>query len=201
MSHPPDDTSSDLQKNPQGKRDDILQAALHLFTTQGYHATPTSQISKEAGISTGTLFHYFPDKNTLFDQLYLTIKKDMAEVIRSRDDPALDPRNRLEQCFRGFISWGVANPEKVRFIEQFYHSPQVSDVIKREAVREFEWMIEIAEKAIKKGMVRDLPLDFYIVMIFQILFGVLALISSGTTGLSDEELTVYALDMVWNHSL
>ena len=52
--------------------------ALRLFTRYGVDATPTSRISKEAGVSTGTLFHYFPDKDNLVGALYISIKKEMA---------------------------------------------------------------------------------------------------------------------------
>ncbi|PWR70915.1 TetR/AcrR family transcriptional regulator [Methanospirillum lacunae] len=196
MSPPRAERQSETGNIPLGKRDIILNVALHLFTSQGFHATPTSQISKEAGISTGTLFHYFPDKNTLFDQLYLTIKKDMAEAIRICDNPALDPRTRLERCFHGFVTWGISNYEKFLFVEQFYHSPSISEEVKREAHAEFAWMNQISEEAIDKGLIRDLPHEFYLVMVSQIMFGIIKLIKSGSTGLSSEELIRLGLDLV-----
>ena len=107
------DSASVIGKpSSSGKKEAILEVVLRLFTIQGFHATPPVQISKEAGISTGTLFHYFPDKNTLFDQLYLMIKRDLADLIRSYDDSVLDPKTRLERCFRGYVVWAVANPKK-----------------------------------------------------------------------------------------
>ena len=33
-----------------------------------------------AVVSTGTLFHYFPDKNKLVGALYISIKKEMADL-------------------------------------------------------------------------------------------------------------------------
>lgn len=51
------------------RRMQILQVALHLFIHQGYHGTKTSQISREAKISEGLLFHYFPTKENLLEEL------------------------------------------------------------------------------------------------------------------------------------
>lgn len=51
------------------RRQQILQTALTLFVHQGYHGTKTWQISKEAGISEGLLFHYFPSKENLLEEL------------------------------------------------------------------------------------------------------------------------------------
>jgi len=56
------------QKMPiSGTKDKILEVALNLFIAQGFDATPTSQISKEASVSTGTLFYYFPNKNSILE--------------------------------------------------------------------------------------------------------------------------------------
>lgn len=47
------------------KKAQILQAALRLFAQQGYDATPTSQIAREAGVSEGGMFRHFPSKEAL----------------------------------------------------------------------------------------------------------------------------------------
>lgn len=180
-----------------GKRELIFKAALRLFTTQGFHATPTAQISKEAGISTGTLFHYFPDKNTLIDQLYLSVKKELVEFIKSSDDPLLGSRDRLERYFHEFVSWGIENPEKITFLEQFCHSPSIGDTVKAEVHHEFSWMETITRDAISEGILPDLPFEFFAVMSSQILFGLIRLITSKTTDMSDDEIIEIGLAMLW----
>ncbi|MDE7232227.1 MAG: TetR/AcrR family transcriptional regulator [Lachnospiraceae bacterium] len=51
------------------KRSKIIQATLDLFVERGYYGTKTSQISRRAGISEGLLFHYFPTKEILLEEL------------------------------------------------------------------------------------------------------------------------------------
>ena len=51
------------------KKSQIIQAALDLFVERGYYGTKTSQISRRAGISEGLLFHYFPTKEILLEEL------------------------------------------------------------------------------------------------------------------------------------
>ena len=182
-----------------GNRERILAIALHLFTTQGFHATPTAQISKEAGVSTGTLFHYFPDKDILIDQLYLSIKKDMAETIRARDNPALPTQERLERFFQGYVKWGLANPDKNRFVDQFCNSPNIGEGVKREGYQEFVWLHEIEEAAIHEGLLPDLPPEFHSEMISRILKGTLALIERGSTTMSRDEIIRAGIDMLKKH--
>jgi len=50
----------------RAKRLQIAHAAARLFAAQGYEATTISQICRAAGISAGSLFHYFPSKRDLF---------------------------------------------------------------------------------------------------------------------------------------
>lgn len=47
----------------------ILEAALGLFSGQGYRGTSIREIAEAAGLSTGNLYHHFPDKETLFRTL------------------------------------------------------------------------------------------------------------------------------------
>ena len=54
MSHPPSDTT---------KR--IVQTALKLFATQGYHNTGIAEILRESGVTRGSLYHYFSSKEEL----------------------------------------------------------------------------------------------------------------------------------------
>ena len=182
---------------PSGNREKILVTALRLFTSQGVDATPTAQISREAKVSTGTLFHYFPDKNCLVDQLYLSIKKELAEDIRSKDDRSLPTKMRLARCLHGYIAWGVANPGKARFLDQVYNSPGVRDDVKQQVFLDFSWMLELTGAAVREGIIRDLPFEFYAVMLSQVLNGILTLIESGNSGMSKDEIVENGLDMLW----
>ncbi len=50
-------------------RAQILQAALELFSNRGYHGTSMRDIARAAGVSTGNVYHQFPDKETIFNAL------------------------------------------------------------------------------------------------------------------------------------
>ena len=52
------------------KRAAILQTTLDLISDRGFHNTPMSLIAKEAGVSAGTIYHYFAGKDELIFELY-----------------------------------------------------------------------------------------------------------------------------------
>ena len=47
----------------------MLDSALRLFSRQGYGATSVRDIATAAGVSTGNLYHHFPDKESIFRTL------------------------------------------------------------------------------------------------------------------------------------
>ena len=47
----------------------ILDAALRLFSKQGYRGTSIRDIAEDAGVSTGNVYHHFADKESLFRTL------------------------------------------------------------------------------------------------------------------------------------
>ncbi len=48
-----------------GTADRILQTAARLFLEQGFSATGVSTICREAGVNSGSLYHFFPSKDAL----------------------------------------------------------------------------------------------------------------------------------------
>lgn len=47
----------------------VLDAALNLFSHQGYRATTMREIADRGGVSTGNVYHHFPDKEAIFRAL------------------------------------------------------------------------------------------------------------------------------------
>lgn len=51
------------------KQDRILQAALQLFSQEGFHATSTKKVAKLAGVSEGLIFRHFNNKEGLINAI------------------------------------------------------------------------------------------------------------------------------------
>ena len=52
-----------------GKRRQILDGAMRVFLDKGFDAASMSEIARAAGVSKGTLYVYFEDKQSLFDAI------------------------------------------------------------------------------------------------------------------------------------
>lgn len=54
----------------------ILEAAAHVFAQKGYHAATTKEIAAQAGVSEGTIYNYFQNK----EDLLLSIPRLISET-------------------------------------------------------------------------------------------------------------------------
>src|SRR5436309_15768346 len=61
----------------------VLDSALRLFSTRGYRGTSVRDIAEAAGVSTGNLYHHFPDKEAIFR----TLLDDYRQMVTSEDSP------------------------------------------------------------------------------------------------------------------
>lgn len=73
-------------------RDRIVQTAMRLFHEQGYHATGVATILREAGVNSGSLYHYFAGKEALLTavlEMYVQMLKPvvLAPAEEATDDP------------------------------------------------------------------------------------------------------------------
>jgi AcrR family transcriptional regulator len=57
------------EERSQRSRTQVLDAALALFSHQGYRATSMRDIAARAGVSTGNVYHHFKDKEAIFREL------------------------------------------------------------------------------------------------------------------------------------
>ena len=71
---PPRPTSENSRsKERELLKTTVLDAAQHLFGRRGYQQTTMEEVAKEAGVSVGTLYNMFEDKERLYAQVALRI--------------------------------------------------------------------------------------------------------------------------------
>lgn len=55
------------------RRAELAEVAFHAFAETGYAATSMRALAERAGVSTGTLYHYFPDKSAILAQMFAAV--------------------------------------------------------------------------------------------------------------------------------
>jgi AcrR family transcriptional regulator len=100
------------------RREDILQASLHLFAERGFHGTSMRDIARSADITEGLIYHYFENKRDLFraiidEHSFLPLLRTLPELAEH-----LDLRGLLVVLARGFFDVLRQNTELTRLLLQ-----------------------------------------------------------------------------------
>ena len=56
-----------VTKEPEVRKQEILDTALRIFVEKGYEKTSITDIAREIGVAQGLCYRYFPSKEALFD--------------------------------------------------------------------------------------------------------------------------------------
>lgn len=106
-------------KTTEDRREQILDAALHVFANKGFDRASNKDIAQEAGITTGLIYHYFASKGELLKslleersplskirQLYTEMESQPPDVLlRSLANRVLDmvEEPKVQHIFRIFL--------------------------------------------------------------------------------------------------
>ena len=90
-----------LRRIPQQRRSlrrvlGVLEAADGLLATEGAGALTTTRIAEAAGMSVGSLYQYFPDRDTIIEALAIAYWSDLLDLVEGvaeaeEREPAGDP--------------------------------------------------------------------------------------------------------------
>jgi AcrR family transcriptional regulator len=90
----------------------ILEATTHILTEEGYDKANTNRIAERAGISIGSLYQYFPNKESLMAALMEQHSNEIAVLVESKLQNLFDvpPKVAIPELIRAVIAAHAINP-------------------------------------------------------------------------------------------
>ncbi|GAB6098398.1 TetR/AcrR family transcriptional regulator [Halanaerocella petrolearia] len=109
---------------PKSKKEKIIQAAVKLFSQQGYYQTPVSEIADEAEVAKGTVYWYFDSKEELFYGIILS----QFEYLYSQVEKVTNESNqsfttKLEEVIRIYLKFNRDNKNIAKILRESSVSP------------------------------------------------------------------------------
>lgn len=138
----------------------ILTTARELFANQGFYATATAKIAKQAGVSNGILFHYFPTKDDLIRSLFFEIKDRLYQEVMLE----MSEDTEIEEMFYHFwnksIDFQLRHPDDFKFILQYESSTYFS--FEKEMNHPFiQQVLKMWESAMDAKLIKPAPSVYY----------------------------------------
>ncbi|MDP6980818.1 MAG: TetR/AcrR family transcriptional regulator [Myxococcota bacterium] len=86
--------------DPANQRDEIRDAARRVFAERGVRGTGLAHVAKAAGMGRSSLYHYYPDKDSLLADMVSEMLEQEEQVFRACLSEAGTPIARIEQLAR-----------------------------------------------------------------------------------------------------
>ncbi|MEA5359734.1 helix-turn-helix domain-containing protein [Amycolatopsis sp., V23-08] len=137
------------------KRRAIVDAAAGCFAEKGFERTTTADLCRAAGISSGSLFHYFPNKRAVFMAIFTDDARDTAERLAAAADAA-DPWTALLDVVTDLAA-EVAHPAIARLVleaaAQAARDDEFAELIRRNERALADGLAVLIERAADAGLI------------------------------------------------
>ncbi|WP_018233827.1 TetR/AcrR family transcriptional regulator [Thioalkalivibrio thiocyanodenitrificans] len=171
----------------------VLGAALNLFTEQGYFNTSIPDIVKASSVSTGSIYHYFRDKEGIARSLYDTLVERMESHFNEIEATHTTACDRCRAVIALLFDLTEQEPAVMRFMLFSRHREFIPDQKPVCSSRPFVQMREMVAAGMKGGEVREMT---PIIAASAVFGGALRLIQLRLDGILDAPLPEY-LDEIW----
>jgi AcrR family transcriptional regulator len=136
----------------------LLDATARVLTREGYDRASTNRIAATAGVSVGSLYQYFPNKEALVAALVARHNRDMLQLLRDalKKVASLDLATAMRELVKATLDAHLVDPALHRiFSEQV---PRMGQLAKIEALQRETFLLVRAylEERRKEISVRDL---------------------------------------------
>jgi AcrR family transcriptional regulator len=160
-----------IVKDPEERRQELIEVAERLFKEKGYESTAVSDIVKEINVGQGTFYHYFRSKEDILDAVAEKQVASLAyeaEMIAKSD---ADPANKLNATMNSFLR---ANSSELGLMELLHQKgnyllhQKIEEIIEKRVLPK---MMQVASKgAEERSFNTECPEESVIFLLASALF-------------------------------
>jgi len=148
------------KKDREKKRCMIMDAALKIFSKQGFSPAVLEEVAREAGIAKGTLYLYFQDKEDLFCSTIMNVIDKLVALMQKEIDDTLSPVRILREIAFLQLSFFSQNKDFFGIFQTLHndlllcsHKRLFQQLMeRRQALVDYEY--ELVERGKKQGLLR-----------------------------------------------
>ena len=175
------------------RRQVILATALGLFTERGYFNTSVHDIQRQAGVSIGSIYHHFKNKEAIAKALFDGMVEEMTRKMEEIGTAYATAYDRCRAVISYLFDLTEKYPEAMQYVLYAKHREFMPNEKPMCSSRPFEMMKQMVVDGIERGEIRRME---PIVAATSLFGGALRLIYLRLDGVLAEPLPVY-LDEAW----
>ncbi len=158
----------------QDKRARIMETALHLFVAEGYFNTNVPRLASAAGVSVGTIYHYFRSKEDVAAALFVRHIGEYRDQLLHALEAAGSLEAAIKTAVRETLIFIERDPEVARFLFFARHDEFISadNTHLRPVARDElnKYMHALLRQGMRDGYLRKIPVQAAIATLMGIPF-------------------------------
>jgi len=174
-------------------RDKILSTALSLFTKKGFFSTSMRDITGESAVSTGSVYHYFKDKEGVAAALYQSVIERMRESLQHIASTHDTSHDQCRAVIGLLFKIAEEEPEIMSFMLYTKHHEFLTEELPVCSSEPFEIMRSMVQFGMDNGEIEQRDVLVASTCLFG---GAIRMITSHLDGILDKPLSDY-LDDIW----
>ena len=120
-----------ITKDPEERKQEIIETAQALFLKKGYEKTSVSDIVKAMGVAQGTFYYYFESKDNVLEAITINMVEELRErVLAIAQDDSLEPIEKWKRAITASSDYKIARRKEV------FEILQASKVLDNHRMRE-----------------------------------------------------------------
>jgi AcrR family transcriptional regulator len=138
---------TDRSTTTPDKRRVILDAAVRVFASKGYHTSRVGDIAEEAGIAHGLLYHYFSSKEQVLETVFRENWAELLDAFARIEASDATPLEQLGAIAKTLLRAWRDRPDLVRvMVREVARSPQLQG-----QVEEIGAGFRVIQRVIERG--------------------------------------------------
>jgi AcrR family transcriptional regulator len=107
-------------------REQVIKAAIDLFSTKGFNGTSIRAIANAMGMSISNIYHYFVNKEGLMLAILEQSSKRLLETLHQVSEKEMDPLDRFKLLIETHVrlSEMFSKESKIFFLDEDHLSPE-----------------------------------------------------------------------------
>lgn len=145
------------QREREERQRQILAAASRVFARDGYLRANVEEIAREAELSKGTLYLYFPSKRDLLLALLEESNEELNRLLSAAIEEAQEPLRKLAAIIESILEYFDRNLDLMRVtLVEFMRLAGTEDEIVKTILKHHHWRTERMRQVIRQGQAAGL---------------------------------------------
>lgn len=161
---------------------------LELVVKHGIQSTPMSMVVKESKVAAGTIYHYFPSKDAIINELYLNLKIDFGRVLAIGIDEHTDYKKQFFQIWQNLYEYYCENEKVFLFAQQVNHCTAITPETRQKGEMYYIPIIHFFSKGIEQKVLREMDIKLMTNLIYGNVVSAVQLTLSGDLIMTEERL-------------